>query len=88
MSSQGIYPQHTRGHADQQEEHHGQELQLKASSIDEPRLVFTPAVTEADLAKLHHRPTEFGTGVFKTIMYIEEESQNKLMRRAEAYVGA
>ena len=57
---------------------------LKASSIDEPRLVFTPAVTEADLAKLHHRPTEFGTGVVKTIMYIEEESQNKLIRRAEA----
>ena len=57
---------------------------LRASSIDEPRLVFTPAVTEADLAQLHHKPTEFGTGVVKTIMYIEEESQNQLMRRAEA----
>ena len=57
---------------------------LRASSIDEPRLVFTPAVTEADLARLHHKPTEFGSGAVKTIMYIEEESQNKLMRRAEA----
>ena len=61
---------------------------LKASSIDEPRLVFTPAVTEADLAKLHHRPTEFGTGVVKTIMYIEEESQEQADEASGGYVGA
>ena len=57
---------------------------LRVSTIYTPGLVFTPAVTKADLSKLHHKPTRFGTGVVKTIMYMEEEIQSTWTRRADA----
>ena len=59
-------------------------FKLKARTIDRPRLVFTPAVTKVDIAKLHHKPTQFGTREVKNILYIEENSHNRLIRRAEA----
>ena len=59
---------------------------IRITSVNRPQLVFTPAVTRDDLARLHSEPTRLEESAIKSLQYIEEENQSAKTRRAKALV--
>ena len=59
---------------------------IRITSVNRPQLVFTPAVTRNDLARLPSEPTRLEERAIKSLQYIEEENQSAKTRRAKAVV--